>query len=298
MPGTGPPAPGRLRAVGGPETEETGQGRVTGPRALGWATDLEVLPADREVNRAADHWVVRSPSNPQHWWGNFLLFDAPPRTGDGERWDGLFAAAFPGLAHRAFAWDRTDGDEGEAVGEFVRRGFSLEASVGLSATPAQLRPHPRANRQVAIRALDPAGDAELWEGALAVQLADNAAGPEPIPNFTAFAQARQHDLRALFAAGRGAWYAAIDPAAGVVGGCGVVTTRVGGRFQSVDTHPAHRRRGICRRLVAEAAADAARRHHLPQLVIVAEAGYHALGIYESLGFVAREQLRGVSRPPS
>ena len=272
------------------------------PRTVTRMTDVAVLPADRVVTREGDHLVIRSPGNPAHWWGNFLLFDDAPRRGDGERWEELFLAAFPELGvngHRAYAWERTDGAQGEAQREFVSRGFALQRGVGLTAAPDAIRPHARANREVAIRALEPQGDAdrELWEGAIAVQLAGNAADPDPVPDFEPFARARMRDLRALFAAGRGAWYVAIDPADGVVAGCGVVAIGRMGRFQAVDTVPAQRRRGICRRLVAEAAAHASRAHRLETLVIVAEAGYHALGIYESLGFTAHERTCGLSRGP-
>ena len=234
--------------------------------------------------------------------GNFLLFDDAPRRGDGERWEAAFLAAFPELGvngHRAYAWDRTDGAEGEARGEFVERGFALHHDIGLTAAAGAIRPHPRANREVEIRALDPLAGVqeELWEGALAVQLAGNEADEEPVPDFEPFARARMRDLRDLFAAGRGAWYVALDPDDGVVGGCGVVAIGRLGRFQAVDTAPSRRRRGICRRLVAEAAAHASRAHDLETLVIVADAAYHALGIYESLGFTARERACGLARGP-
>ena len=64
-------------------------------------------------------------------------------------------------------------------------------------------------------------------------------------------------------------------------------------FQAVDTAESHRRRGIASRLVAEAARAAAETHGAEQLVIVADAGYHALGLYESLGFEREEHVFGV-----
>jgi ribosomal protein S18 acetylase RimI-like enzyme len=281
------------------------------PRTLTWATELDVLPGDRVVERAGDHLVIRSPSNPTHWWGNYLLFDDAPREGDGERWEGLFVAAFPDAAsggHRSFAWDRGDDETGQAIGEFVRRGFALDRGIGLVAAPAAVTPHPRANREVTVRALQaaPGADDELWEAALAVQIANNDADDDPIPGYGAFARRRQHDLRGLLAQGRGAWYVALDPTGGgpdpavpqVVASCGVVVTGSRARFQQVDTAPQRRRRGICRRLVAEAAAHAAAHHELEALVIVADAGYHALGIYESLGFTVRDRTCQLNRPPT
>jgi ribosomal protein S18 acetylase RimI-like enzyme len=225
-----------------------------------------------------------------------LAFDDAPAAGDRERWEAAFDAAFadePRVRHRTFYWDRASGEEGAAVAEFGDHGYRLERDVGLIASPDEITAHPKANREVEIRALDPAPghDEPLWEGAIEVALANNAEDPSPDVDFEPFLRARQQERRAVFAAGRGAWYVAVDPADGVViACCGVIATGSRGRFQAVDTAPAHRRRGIARRLVHEAGTDAAARFGLDRLVIVADADYHALGIYESLGFRRRERL--------
>lgn len=83
-----------------------------------------------------------------------------------------------------------------------------------------------------------------------------------------------------------------------MGSCGIVVTGERGRFQVVDTAAEHRRRGICSRLVVEAAGHATAVHGAKRFVIVAERGYHALGLYESLGFVVTEHVTGVCRFPS
>ena len=70
-----------------------------------------------------------------------------------------------------------------------------------------------------------------------------------------------------------------------------------GRFQIVATAPDFRRRGVCSRLVVEASRRAAERHGAERFVIVADANYHALGLYESLGFERREHVFGVCRWP-
>jgi ribosomal protein S18 acetylase RimI-like enzyme len=65
----------------------------------------------------------------------------------------------------------------------------------------------------------------------------------------------------------------------------------------VETAAPYRRRGICSRLVVDAARHAVDAHGATQLVIVADATYHALGLYESLGFERREHVYGVSLWP-
>ncbi len=62
------------------------------PSSLVRATDIDVLPPDRIVERRDDYLLIRSPTNPAHYWGNLLLFDEPPAEGDRVRWEQLFAA--------------------------------------------------------------------------------------------------------------------------------------------------------------------------------------------------------------
>jgi ribosomal protein S18 acetylase RimI-like enzyme len=263
-------------------------------RSLIWATDVDVLPTDRDLLRRDDHWVVRSPSNSLHHWGNLLIFDAPPVAGDGARWEALFRSAFPELDHRVFAWDVTDGDVGAAVSEFP--GFELERQTGLIATPAQLHAHPRANAVVTVRAL--AADDGAWDKVLGLWEANNSADDDPHPSeaHRTFLQARMAGLRAILAEGRGAWFVAEDGGQ-VVGSLGVIVTDGRARYQSVDTRPSHRGRGIASRLVFDAAQMTAAQWPVDSLVIAAVPDYHALGIYESLGFRAVEQVTGVSRRP-
>lgn len=268
------------------------------PRSLVWATSLDVLPVDRRVERRDGYLAVRSPTNPTHYWGNFLLFDQPPLKGERARWEALFDSEFgvePEVRHRTFAWDRTDGALGAAREEFVGHGYELDESIGLVALTDRLRHHRRANRVVSVRALDPAigADEQLWAAVVELQL-QNRDPAQDKDDYRTFTQARLTDLREHFRAGHGSWYVAIDPASDeVAASCGVVVTGGRGRFQLVDTALAYRRRGICSRLVVESAQRSAAQHGAERFVMVADAGYHALGLYESLGFLREERVTGV-----
>jgi ribosomal protein S18 acetylase RimI-like enzyme len=277
-----------------------GQRATPRPRSLVWATQIDVLPLDRVVERNGDYLLVRSPRNPRHHWGNLLLFDQPPGLGAGREWEARFEAEFgddPRVRHRTFAWDGIDAGAGLASEEFVRRGYELEESIGLVAERRQVRAHRRENREVLIRALEaaPGADAELWEAVLELQVGNRDEFRDE-QGYRVFAGARLSDLREHFRAGRGAWYVAIDPAGGeVVASCGVVVVDGRARFQAVDTARSHRRRGICSRLIVEAAHRSAVAHGAERFVIVAQAGYHAVGLYESLGFSRQETVFGVCR---
>ena len=272
------------------------------PRSLVWATDVDTLPPDRVVEQRDGYLLIRSPSNPTFYWGNVLLFDDAPRTGDAARWEELFEREFvdePRVRHQTFAWDLANGEAGAAREEFVERGYDLDESIGLVAEASQVQPHPRENRDVVVRALDPAAgvDEELWDAVVELQVAGRQEGHDE-ESFREFARPRLEDRRALFRLGRGAWYVALDPASGeVAASCGIVVTGGRGRFQVVDTALAFRRRGICSRLVVEAARHSAETYGAERFVIVADLGYHALGLYESLGFERREHVVGVCRWP-
>ena len=85
-----------------------------------------------------------------------------------------------------------------------------------------------------------------------------------------------HVLRLAFCrpADRG-WFVAQVPDGEIVASCGIVVTHGRGRFQAVDTAEAHRRRGIASRIVHDVGRVAFDRFGAEQLVIVADAEYHA-----------------------
>jgi ribosomal protein S18 acetylase RimI-like enzyme len=269
-------------------------------RSLVCATDIEVLARDHVLERRPGHWVVGSPTNPTFWWGNFLLFDDAPQAGEGELWEALFTEAFaerPEVTHRAFGWDRTDGVIGAAQTELVTRGYELEVTTGLTATPMEIHPHSRANAEVEVRALDPApgGDEPLWDQVLELQLA-NAPGELHNDYHRTFLATRQRDQRERFRAGDGAWYVALHDHT-VVGSLGIIVSGGRARYQTVDTAAAHRGRGVATRLVVDAARHTASRHEVERFVIAADPDYHAISIYESVGFSRAERVTGALRKP-
>jgi ribosomal protein S18 acetylase RimI-like enzyme len=269
--------------------------------SLVWATDIDVLASDRTLERRDGYWVVQSPSNPTFWWGNFLLFDEAPAVGDGERWEALFAqefAARPEVSHCTLAWDRVDGERGHAQEELVARGFELEWNCGLIARPQELIEHERANRDVEIRALDPAGDECLWEAVIDIQVAGEPELFGGTAYHLGFLRARQAELRDRFSTAEcGAWYVGLLDGV-VTSSLGVVVTERRARFQAVETASPYRRRGIAGRLVFDAARDAAAKGQIDHFVIVADPDYHAIGIYEGLGFERAELVVGALRKPA
>ena len=171
------------------------------PRSLVWATGLDVLPLNRVVERRSGFLLIRSPSNPTHYWGNFLLFDREPVAGDARRWEALFDEAFgddPRVITARSRGTGPDGVVGAAADEFVPRGYDLQESVGLRADPHQLVPHPRENREVIVQALDSAigADEPLWDAVVELQVAGREAGHEENA-YRSFSRAHRRSPRAV-----------------------------------------------------------------------------------------------------
>ena len=137
-------------------------------KSLGYRTDLFFPSFDGEVLDRGHYTVIRTPTNPTYYWGNYLLFDAPPVAGDLEHWSAIFAeeiGAPPVANHFAFGWDDTAGAMGD-VSAFVEAGFEVDESVVLT-TQCVRRPD-KFNDDVEVRILSEDWE---WDAALATQMA-------------------------------------------------------------------------------------------------------------------------------
>jgi ribosomal protein S18 acetylase RimI-like enzyme len=272
---------------------------VTAAAELGFRSELSFHRAQGEVlDLRASHGcrVIRTPRNPTFFWGNYLLFDHAPRAGDAARWNALFdtliARPQPESTHRAFGWIE---DAPGEVDAFLADGCERNDAVVMQATA--VAPSQPAFA-VDVRALDaPAA----WN-ALVDLLTVTRAPAHDAASYRPFAERRVHAWRALIEAGQGAWFGAFDGATLAAAlGIFVEVAPQGGerlaRYQSVATAPAFRRRGLCRALLAHAAAHARERLGADRLIIVAMAGELPERLYASAGFAAAGLQRGLERMP-
>lgn len=259
-------------------------------RSLAWRTDL-IFPAfDGVLLERRDYLVVRTPSNPTFYWGNFLLFRRPPSPGDVERWPRLFAeeiGAPPRVRHQTFGWDSPEGEAG-ATEAFVAHGFRLLHSSVLTAS--SVAPSPHLTEEIVVRPLDSDGD---WHQATENQIRCREDGHAEA-GYRFFKEAEMARYRRMAQAGRGAWFGAFLGTV-LVADLGIFHTGDLGRFQSVETHPAHRRRGYAGTLVYRAARHALAHMGVGTLVLVADAGSPAERLYRSVGFLPSEQEVALER---
>ena len=182
--------------------------------------------------------------------------------------------------------DGTAGDEAA----LVAAGFEVSRDTVLTAT--ELR---RPDRTVTAEVRPLRGDAD-WRQAFELHVA--CADPDDEAVTEEFLGGQVAAARALTELGHATWFGAFDDGT-MLSSLGIVSDGSGlMRFQTVETHPEARRRGLASALVHYAGQTALRDGGATRLVIVADPEYHAIGIYRSLGFVETETTVQLTRRPA
>jgi ribosomal protein S18 acetylase RimI-like enzyme len=259
--------------------------------SLGFQTDITLLRlGGSQVEDRGDHLVVRSPHNPQHWWGNFLLLAEVPDPDRSSWWLDRFAAAFPTADHVALGVDGKDGRAAD-LGWFAARGYDVVTSTVMTAN--QVHPPVKVNRDARYRRLRSDGD---WLESINLHIRCEDRPLEPT-GFEAFVTARTNTYRRLTEAGRGEWFGAfLDDR--LVAQMGLVAAGPGlARFQAVETDPQYRRLGLAGSLVHHVGNYGLTELQARTLVMVADPDYFAINLYRTIGFADSETQLQIERPP-
>jgi ribosomal protein S18 acetylase RimI-like enzyme len=261
------------------------------PTSLGFQTDIALLRlGGSRVEDRGDHLVVRSRHNPAHWWGNFLLLAELPAPEVSQGWLDRFAAQFPTARHVALGFDVGAGSSGE-LGWFTSLGFEAGAAAVMTATEVQELSKP--NLEAVCRSFDSDED---WAQSVNLQMRCHDR-PGDRAGHRAFAAARAHTNRQIVASGHGAWFGAFVNSR-LVAQMGLIAAGRGlARFQSVETDPYYRRRGLSRCLIHHVGRYGFETLGARMLVIVADSDSFAIDLYRSVGFATVEAQLQVERPP-
>lgn len=259
--------------------------------SLGYRTDLGLLRfGGTQISPRPDHLVVRSPHNPGHWWGNFLLLDRVPAKDEVTRWLDRFTAEFAHAPHVALGFDGTAGRSRD-LDAFAGLGFQTVADTVLTATA--IKAPTRSNTEVVCRRFAAEQD---WSHSVELRMRCHD-GRESAASYRRFVVAQVRTNRALAAAGHGAWFGAFVDGRPVAQ-MGLVATEPGlARFPTVETDPQHRRRGLARALLLHACAYGFAELGAGTLVMVADPHYVAIDLYRNVGFVAAETHLRIERAP-
>jgi GNAT superfamily N-acetyltransferase len=260
--------------------------------SLGYRTDLALLQlGGSEVEDRGDHLVVRSPLNPTHWWGNFLLLQHVPAPEESQLWLQRFTETFPGAGHVALGFDGTQGRAGDLPG-LTAAGLSVEAQTVMTATQVH---EPRLpDREATYRRLVSDDD---WAASVELRVACNDNRLEPTA-YRRYVEAAVATNRRLVEAGHGGWFGAFLGGR-LVAQMGLYAASPAlARFQSVETHPGFRGRGLAGTLVHHVSGYGFAELGAHTLVMVADPGYLAIRIYRSVGFTDAERQLQAERPPA
>jgi ribosomal protein S18 acetylase RimI-like enzyme len=251
--------------------------------SLGYKSETIFTGFDGRVDDRKSYLVFRTLSNPNYFWGNFLLFDRAPRLGDAPAWIALFKKEFtdPRIYHVTLAWQTANEEVGD-ISEFLELGYELETKAVMTAT--DLHPPPKFNEKMSCQ---PLANAEDWKAMTNLQV-DSANYDLPKHEWQKFYEGQSVRYQAMTKAGLGEWYGGYLHGK-LVAGLGIFHKAGIGRFQTVCTHPDFRRQGLCGSLVYRASIHAFQEMKVQKLVMCADPDYFALKIYESVGF-QREAL--------
>ena len=251
-------------------------------RSLAYRTDLALLGlAGSEIDDRGTHIVIRTPDNPSFRWGNFHLLPRPPGAAEVDAVIAAYDADFPDSSHRAFGIDGTE-PYGAALDPLVGAGLASDTSTVMTST--SVRPPPRPNSEAVYRRLISDDD---WSQRVEVSIAVDGGEYDP-ERYLAFITRRAQAERRLAEAGHGAWWGAF------LGGrlaslMGLVDAGDGlARYQSVETHPELRGRGLAGTLVHRVATYGFDELGARTLVMVADPEYSAIRVYRSVGFDGTE----------
>lgn len=252
-------------------------------------TDFIFNKFNGEIVDRGNYMVVRTPDNPNYYWGNYLIFNQAPGMGDYQNWVEIFNREFSDydkVDHHIFTWESDTASS--TCREFINEGFDLEEGIML-ATDDVIFPQ-KYNSDIEVR---PVSCDKEWQAVH--ELHYQLSPPEFLNDeFDDFKTKHLKQYRKMAEAGMGRWFGAWLGDT-LVGDLGLFFEGKIGRYQNVGTHPDFRRQGVCQTLVYETGKIALDVFGVTNLVMEADANYHAAQIYETVGFRPRERSFDLTR---
>jgi ribosomal protein S18 acetylase RimI-like enzyme len=257
---------------------------------LGLATDLLLHAEMGSVSHDEGYAIVRTQQAPEYFSGNMLVLSARPAKTDHQRLEDDFARLIggpPAIVHRSFAWPE---DTGTIADLHSYADYGYEASMCSVLVAERDAVHAgEINTSVDVRLFDSDRD---WQDWARLTLTDM---PNPGSDASlGCVDFQRSAYRRLIERQFGNWWGAFIDGE-LVGSLGLFFFGRIGRFQSIVTREDQRNKRVCRTLLTEVIKRAAGARD--RLVIVADEGYHAIRLYESLGFKRQARIGSLCQTP-
>ena len=249
-------------------------------RCLGWASDLMLMRGVSEVLFRHGYTVVRTPTEPTFWFGNFVMFTTCPD--DPSDQIAAFEAEFPDAGHKLIVWDDPSMIFGAGHDALEKLGYEIDRADVLTLTaPLKRTSTPDG---IAIRPIQSDAD---WMAVVDLQHETGLTDHHDTANYRTYVETRFATIRQQCAAGVSRWFGAWDGDV-LAGDLGIMCDARMARYRSVETRASYRRRGICPALLCAAHDWALTQHPATTPIIVAMADSDAGRIYRRCGFVLHE----------
>ena len=247
-----------------------------------WKTDLEILKlTGSEIIQNIDYLIIRTPTNPNYHWGNFLMVLDPNSVDSATRWIGTFQNEFPYANWTSIGLPCMP----RKIDAWESNGINLEQLEIM--TTQQLPIFSTLSDEYTSRIIS--GDD--WELLINKEIQENLdSGQFDHLVHEKFVRDTNRSRKSLCDAGKASWFGVFHDDS-LVANLGIVACDNIGRYQSVETNQAHRRKGLASHLI-RIAADWAREKSCNEFVIITESTNNAGLLYKKVGF--RSQLGGVS----
>ncbi|WP_424943533.1 GNAT family N-acetyltransferase [Aliiroseovarius crassostreae] len=264
---------------------------MRGPRlsCLEFASDMMVQRGQTHLQDLPDRVVQITQDEPNFWFGNRVIFRDPPK--DAAALIAQFHHDVPDARHICLGWDIPQLSLAEVQAVCAGTGLIVQEGDTLTLPGTLTRAHMPEG--VAFR---PFTSDQDWSQSEAIAAVDLRLDGAPEAGMDAFLQSKTQARKAQIARGYGQWFGAFEGDQ-LLGDMGIFFDESLIRYQSVQTHTAHRRRGICSALLCHALDWARPRAPEALPMIVADAGSEAGRLYRRCGFVPTETTISAYRPP-
>ncbi|MCI5072244.1 GNAT family N-acetyltransferase [bacterium] len=256
---------------------------------LGIKTDLMLNAFSGLVEEKDNYTVIKTMSNPESYWGNYLIFNQAPQKGDYQRWCTIFDQEFFYYSqkhHYAFTWLDQNIMKPNTE-EFESHGFNLETNQVMRLD--QFNHDTKFNDVIEIKSLK--SDQE-WNDTLELQILCSVRAHATQSDRT-FKTEQFKQYRTMSQQNRGHWYGAYIGNK-LIADLGIFHNNKIGRYQAVETHPDFRNQNICKAMIKACGEMAIEEHKLKSLIIVADEHDYAKNIYTSVGFKCVEYYQSLT----
>lgn len=238
-----------------------------------------------EVKEEKEYIVVKTPSRPEYFWGNYIIMKEAPQKGCLKDWLNVFESEI-GSRHKTGFIAITFDDpnlEVEKLKEFEEFGFDIQVSKILIAREV-VKP-VKVNTELEIRLIDLDNELDSYAD---IHFTSNwGYGSDEVQR--KFLCDSAEEFRGFSKTGNAQRFGAVLNNK-IIAELGVFWEDGVARFNNVGTHMDYRRLGACSTLVFEVSKMLLAREEVEILVMEADEDYHAASIYESIGFVPKEKL--------